>query len=180
MGEVTVTRAARDCHWTVIRDGLPIGTIRSTIRRNADNTLKTAWCVVDAGPAVEVSDEIQRSGWDSPTGPVDTILDLHAAHERLQAAPPEGMTEREREILEHERIFAFWSYHRRIAEAQRRFGLSEWRYLQLLNAMLDSTDPVYRAYAPDVITRLERLRSYQLRRGGGSHRRHPHAQRQPA
>jgi hypothetical protein len=124
------------------------------------------WRIVDAGPGVDTTTlpdhYIRNAGLAA-----QAILDARA---NAQAQADGGLTTLERAILDFETDHAFAPDAARIAAAEIRFHLSEWRYLQLLNRMVTSPDSRYRDYAPEVIQRLERKRAEQMLRGPRSAR----------
>ncbi|MER5458210.1 DUF3263 domain-containing protein [Micromonospora sp. NPDC002389] len=76
------------------------------------------------------------------------------------AAPPAGLSERDREILAFER--QWWRHAGAKEQAIRdRFGLSATRYYQLLNGLLDN--PAALAADPVLVGRLVRLRASRAR-----------------
>jgi hypothetical protein len=83
-----------------------------------------------------------------------------AAIDAPGGATPDGLDEREREILAFER--QWWRHAGAKEQAIRdRFGLSATRYYQLLNALLDN--PAALAADPVLVGRLVRLRASRAR-----------------
>ncbi|MBO0840186.1 MAG: DUF3263 domain-containing protein [Sciscionella sp.] len=85
---------------------------------------------------------------------------VEAFEQRPMGQPGDGLTERERDILDFERLW--WRYagvkERAIKE---RFELSPTRYYQLLNALLDKRAAL-RA-DPMLVKRLRRVRASRQR-----------------
>lgn len=88
---------------------------------------------------------------------------------------PGGLTDRERDVLAFERewarrptttaggapVAAWQTGGAKITAVRERFGLSEIRYLQLLNRLIDR--PAAMAVDPITVGRLQRLRAKYLR-----------------
>lgn len=98
-----------------------------------------------------------RSVMDAPaaaTGPA-TSAGRHAS-----AAPDDGLTRRDREILAFER--QWWKYAGAKEQAIRElFDMSATRYYQVLNALVDR--PEAHAADPMLVKRLRRLRQTRQR-----------------
>lgn len=76
------------------------------------------------------------------------------------APGPDGLSEREREILDFER--QWWRYAGAKEQAVRElFQLSATRYYQALNALIDRPEAL--SYDPMLVKRLRRLRSARQR-----------------
>jgi len=79
-----------------------------------------------------------------------------AGAQEQTAAPADGLTRREREILAFER--QWWKYAGAKEEAVKElFDMSATRYYQVLNALVDS--PQALAADPMLVKRLRRLRT---------------------
>ena len=75
-------------------------------------------------------------------------------------AAPDGLTEREHEVLSFER--QWWKYAGAKEQAIRDlFGLSATRYYQLLNALIDRPEAL--VADPMLVKRLRRLRATRQR-----------------
>ncbi|GHJ46362.1 hypothetical protein Cs7R123_37040 [Catellatospora sp. TT07R-123] len=99
----------------------------------------------DVAPSVELDDEIDS---DRPAGVAAVVV------------PEEGLTERERGILDFER--QWWRHAGAKEQAIRdRFELSSTRYYQVLNALLDN--PAALEHDPVLVGRLRRLRGSRTR-----------------
>src|SRR4051794_6341582 len=80
--------------------------------------------------------------------------------------PAEGLSERDKRVLEFER--QWWKYAGAKEQAVREhFGMSATRYYQVLNALVDRPEAI--AFDPMLVKRLRRLR--QARRRARSARR---------
>jgi len=74
--------------------------------------------------------------------------------------PPDGLTERERDILAFER--QWWKYAgAKEAAVREQFDLSATRYYQALNALIDRPEALIAD--PMLVKRLRRLRSTRQR-----------------
>lgn len=83
----------------------------------------------------------------------------HSEHDEI-AAPPEGLSGREREILDFER--RWWKYAGAKEQAIRdRFDLSATRYYQLLAGIIDRREAL--EYDPMLVKRLRRMRASRQR-----------------
>ena len=81
------------------------------------------------------------------------------------AAPPPGLSERDRAVLTFEK--QYWKYSGAKEQAIRdRFGLSATRYYQVLNALLDN--PAAQEFEPVVVKRLRRIRAARQRSRTGA------------
>jgi hypothetical protein len=153
--------------YAVLEDRVRIGTLIRVSVPTRRGRIR-GWKVTDAGSAVD-RESIPTGYTRDPARAVQAILDVREAAARQT---PEGLTERERAILDFERDHAFVRPTARIATAMIRFNIGEWRYLQVLNDMINAgPDSPYRRYAPDIIERLERQRDRQMLRGPTSARR---------
>ena len=73
---------------------------------------------------------------------------------------PDGLSERDRQVLAFER--QWWKYAGAKEQAVRElFDMSATRYYQLLNALID--DPAALAHDPMLVKRLRRMRSSRQR-----------------
>ena len=78
----------------------------------------------------------------------------------VSAAPSDGLTDRERDVLAFER--QWWKYAGAKEQAVREmFGLSATRYYQLLNALIDRPEAL--VADPMLVKRLRRLRATRQR-----------------
>ena len=86
---------------------------------------------------------------------------MNAVHEEQSAAPSvEGLTDRDRRIIDFER--QWWKYAGSKESAIKElFDMSPTRYYQVLNALIDS--PAALAFDPMLIKRLRRMRSSRQR-----------------
>lgn len=91
---------------------------------------------------------------------LDPVL-LPAQEPAPQAAPvPDGLSDRDREILTFER--QWWRYAGAKEQAIRDlFGMSATRYYQILNALIDCPEAL--AFDPMLVKRLRRLRTARQR-----------------
>ena len=79
---------------------------------------------------------------------------------RREAAPSDGLTRRDREVLAFER--QWWKYAGAKEQAIRElFDMSATRYYQVLNALVDRPEAL--AADPMLVKRLRRLRSTRQR-----------------
>ncbi len=79
---------------------------------------------------------------------------------RDDARPADGLSERDRQVLDFER--QWWKYAGAKEQAVRElFDMSATRYYQLLNALID--DPAALAHDPMLVKRLRRMRSSRQR-----------------
>lgn len=77
-----------------------------------------------------------------------------------EAASPESLSERDREILALERLW--WQYAGAKEQAIReKFDMSSTRYYQVLNALIDCDESL--AFDPLLVKRLRRLRDKRQR-----------------
>lgn len=84
---------------------------------------------------------------------------MTAQHQRADE-PGSGLPERERSILDFERLW--WRHAGAKEEAIRsQFSLSAARYYQLLNAAIDTPEAVH--YDPMLVRRLQRARDARTR-----------------
>ncbi|WP_067428433.1 DUF3263 domain-containing protein [Nocardioides jensenii] len=71
-----------------------------------------------------------------------------------------GLSDRDKAVLEFERLE--WRYlGAKVAEVRDRFGLSEPRYFQLVNHLIDQPEAM--AYDAPTVRRLQRLREQRAR-----------------
>lgn len=83
---------------------------------------------------------------------------MDAGH--AQNAHPQGLSERDRHILEFER--QWWKYAGAKEQAIRElFDMSGTRYYQILNGLID--DPEALAFDPMLVKRLRRMRASRQR-----------------
>ena len=83
-----------------------------------------------------------------------------SAPESSDGTLPDGLTDREREILDFER--QWWKYAGAKEQAARElFDLSATRYYQVLNALIDRPEAL--AHDPMLVKRLRRMRSSRHR-----------------
>lgn len=86
-------------------------------------------------------------------------MDAHAAHLDPSDAA-DGLTERDRRILEFER--QWWKYAGAKEQAIRDlFDMSSTRYYQILNSLIDTPDAL--AADPMLVKRLRRMRASRQR-----------------
>lgn len=79
---------------------------------------------------------------------------------RDDARGPDGLSDRDRQVLEFER--QWWKYAGAKEQAVRElFDMTATRYYQLLNALID--DPAALAHDPMLVKRLRRMRSSRQR-----------------
>lgn len=128
---------------SVMQDGRRIGTV---VRVGAGR-----WRVFDAGMGVEVTDP--RAVYAGPDLAADAVLTARAASPALVVE--EGLSAVERGILDLEGEW-FRLPGSKEAAIRERFGITETRYYQVLNRLIDQGDAL--AYAPMVVGRLRRLR----------------------
>lgn len=166
MNERITTIQVAAGRWAVIEDSLPIGTIGTDIQ-GGRATRRTVWIVLDAGQGVDVA-AVRGVPYLHPAGAVQAVLDAREAHDRARHV--QGLANLERRILDFERAYWAVAVEDRLARAAVLFGLDRGRYLVLVTAMVTSTNPAYREYAPDVIERLAKLAGQQpVRRGEPRH-----------
>lgn len=85
---------------------------------------------------------------------------MAAAHRHEQMVHDGELTDRDREMLELERLW--WKYAGAKEQAIRdKFDMTATRYYQILNALIDSETAL--AHDPLLIKRLRRLRSQRQR-----------------
>ncbi|MGN9775997.1 DUF3263 domain-containing protein [Micromonospora sp. H33] len=112
-----------------------------------------------AVPPPRPAPDVEAVPPDTEAIPPDDDRDGVAAPQPA-TGPTDGLTERERGILDFEQ--QWWRHAGAKEQAIRdRFGLSATRYYQLLNALLDN--PAALAAEPVLIGRLRRLRSSRAR-----------------
>lgn len=85
---------------------------------------------------------------------------LVAVETPAPAAPADGLSERDQQVLAFER--QWWKYAGAKEQAVRElFDMSATRYYQVLNALIDS--PAALAHDPMLVKRLRRMRSTRQR-----------------
>ncbi len=96
--------------------------------------------------------------YDDRAGSDGEGADMDAGH--AHTAQPQGLSERDRHILEFER--QWWKYAGAKEQAIRElFDMSGTRYYQILNGLID--DPAALAFDPMLVKRLRRMRASRQR-----------------
>ena len=110
---------------------------------------------VGIASAMSVPGPLPASG-----NPLEEEITVDLARSSRPDATPEGLSDRDRQILEFER--QWWKYAGAKEQAIRDlFDMSATRYYQIVNALIDSPEAL--AFDPMLVKRLRRMRAARQR-----------------